>query len=81
MVPKNHNRWTIRSTNWQLDDVRSAGRPNVVVEISLLATGNGVDNNSKGQTKLETSDGALLSAAEGHSQEQNRNTTSSNIGK
>ena len=44
----------------------------VVVEMTLWATGNGMDKGSKGQRKSEDSGGGLLPAVEGHSPEYNR---------
>ena len=48
------NRWTIRSTEWQIKGVRSVGRPKRRRD-DIGATGSSMDKDSKGQRQLEDS--------------------------
>ena len=67
---KENNRWTIRSTEWQTQSVRSVRRPKGRWRDDFFgATGSGMDKDSKGQRKTEGSGGGLLPAVEGHSLE------------
>ena len=53
-----NNRWTIRSTEWQIKGVRSVGKPKRRwVDDVVGATGSSVDKDSKGQRKFEESGG------------------------
>ena len=62
------NRWTIRSTEWQIKGVRSVRRPKRRWRGHCGATGSGMDD-SKGQRKMEDSGGGLLPVVEGYSLE------------
>ena len=46
------NRWTIRSTEWQTEGVRSVGRTKRRWR-DCVVTGSGMDKDSKGQRKME----------------------------
>ena len=65
------DRWTMRSTEWQIKGVRSSGRAKRRWRHDG-ATGIGMDKDSKGQRKLEDTGGRLLPAVEGHSLKQNK---------
>ena len=57
------NRWTIRSTEWQIKGVRSVGRPKRRWRDDIVGQ-QGAVLTSKGQRKLEDSGGGLLPALE-----------------
>ena len=63
------NRWTIRSTEWQIEGLRSVESPKRRWRDDIVGQRCSVDKESKGQRKLEDSGGGLLPAVEGHSLE------------
>ena len=69
----NDNRWTIRSTVWQVKGVRSVGRPKRRWRDDFVSQQGAVWTRiAKGQRKLEDSGGGLLPEVEGHSLESHR---------
>ena len=64
------NRWTISSTDWQTEGVRSIGRPKRRWRDDIVGQQrSGMDEDSKGQRKMEDTGGGLFPAVEGHSLE------------
>ena len=61
-------RWTIRSTGWQTEGVRSVGKPQRRRRDDIVvATRSSMEEERKGQGKMEDSGGGLLPVLEGHS--------------
>ena len=62
------NRWAIRSTEWQTEGVRSAGRPKRRWRDDIVGQQGAVWMRiaKDSQRKMEDSGGGLLLAAEGH---------------
>ena len=66
------NRWTIRSTEWQIKAVRSVGRPKRLWRDDIVGLQGAVWTRIAKDRKVEVSGGGLLPAVEGHSLEQNK---------
>ena len=66
------NRWTTRSTEWQIKGVRSAGRPTRRWRYDTVGQRGAVWTRIAKDRKMEDSGRGLLPAVEGHSLEQNR---------
>ena len=63
------NRWTIRSTEWQTEGVRSAGRPKCRWRYDIVGQRGAVWMRIAKDRKMENSGGRLLPAVERHSLE------------
>ena len=63
------NRWTIRSTVWQTEGVRSAGRPKRRWRDDIVGQQGAVWMRIAKDRKMEDSGGGQLPAVEGHSLE------------
>ena len=65
IVPMKDNRWTIRSTGWQTEGVRSVGRPKRRWRNDIVGQQGAVWTRiAKGQRKMEDVGGGLLPAVE-----------------